>query len=190
MKMLLAAASTVMVVLYPLLVYLGLSRFEPRVVALLLCLVLVLRLLQKPGPGFLVSLRYRVLLALAAVLLVVVTLINNHHWGLKLYPVVVNLAFLLIFAWSLRYPPSIIERLARLREPELPVEAQNYTRRVTQVWCVFFICNGLVALYTALFSSLAIWTLYNGLIAYVLMGLLFGAEFLYRHCCLRQRKGR
>jgi uncharacterized membrane protein len=37
-----------------------------------------------------------------------------------------------------------------------------------------------MALYTALFTSMATWTLYNGLIAYLLMGLLFAGEYLVR----------
>jgi uncharacterized membrane protein len=56
---------------------------------------------------------------------------------------------------------------------------------VTQVWCLFFLCNGGVALYTALYSSLAFWTLYNGLIAYVLMGLVFAIEYGVRQLVRR-----
>jgi uncharacterized membrane protein len=79
----------------------------------------------------------------------------------------------------------MIERLARLREPELPPEGVAYTRRVTQAWCVFFVFNGTVALATALWASEAAWSLYNGVIAYGLMGLMFGGEFLLRR---RMRK--
>ena len=74
----------------------------------------------------------------------------------------------------------MIERLARLQHPDLPPEGVIYTRRVTQVWCAFFIINGAMALSTALWASLEIWSLYNGLIAYVLMGGLFAAEYLVR----------
>ena len=87
---------------------------------------------------------------------------------------------LAVFAISLRYPPSAIERLARLQEPDLPESGVRYTRRVTQVWCGFFIVNGSIALATVLWASDAAWALYNGLIAYLLMGLLFAAEWLVR----------
>jgi uncharacterized membrane protein len=40
--------------------------------------------------------------------------------------------------------------------------------------------NGSMALITALWSSFEVWSLYNGLIAYVLMGLLFGGEYWVR----------
>lgn len=98
----------------------------------------------------------------------------------KLYPVIINFGLLGWFGRSLVRPPSAIEALARLTEPDLPDYAVNYTRRVTWTWCGFFLVNGLVALYTALFSSFEIWTLYNGLIAYLLMGTLFAVEFLVR----------
>jgi uncharacterized membrane protein len=99
---------------------------------------------------------------------------------LKFYPVFVNAALLSAFIYSLIVPPSMVERFARLREPELPVSAMYYTRRVTQIWCVFFAINGTIALITALWASAALWTLYNGFIAYLLMGLLFTGEYLVR----------
>ncbi|MDD4916151.1 MAG: hypothetical protein PHW13_14090, partial [Methylococcales bacterium] len=75
---------------------------------------------------------------------------------------------------------SLIERLARIQHPDLPPEGVIYTRRVTQIWCAFFVVNGGIALATALWSSIELWSLYNGLIAYVLMGILFVGEYLVR----------
>jgi uncharacterized membrane protein len=92
----------------------------------------------------------------------------------------VNGLLLAVFVASLVHPPSAIERVARLQDPDLPEYAVAYTRRVTQVWCGFFLGNGLVALYTAIHSPLEIWTLYNGLIAYLLMGIVFAAEYAVR----------
>jgi uncharacterized membrane protein len=100
--------------------------------------------------------------------------------ALKLYPVAINLAFLASFSFSLWRGPSMIERLARLREPKLSPRAIAYTRQVTKVWCLFFVLNGSMALYSALRLSDAAWALYNGVIAYVLMGTLFGIEWLIR----------
>ncbi len=96
------------------------------------------------------------------------------------YPVLVNSALFVLFTVSLVRPPSVIERIARLRDPELPPAAVVYTRRVTIVWTVFFALNGATALYTALFTPLETWALYNGLIAYVLIGTLFAVEFAIR----------
>ena len=98
----------------------------------------------------------------------------------RLYPVFVNLAMLGYFGWSLIFPPSVVERIARISEPNLPSQAVVYTARVTLTWCIFFLINGTLALYTALWSSLEVWTLYNGLIAYLAMGLLFSVEYFIR----------
>jgi uncharacterized membrane protein len=97
-----------------------------------------------------------------------------------LYPVVVNMVLLFGFVWSLVFPPSAIERIARVTEPDLPDYAVRYTRRVTWVWCVLFLLNGIAALYTALFASLKTWTLYNGGLAYVLMGIILAGEYMIR----------
>lgn len=96
---------------------------------------------------------------------------------LKFYPVLVNASMLWVFGSSLLRPPSAVERMARLTEPNLSPAAVVYTRRVTCVWCVFFVANGGIALATALWASPEVWTLYNGCIAYVLMGLLFAVEY-------------
>jgi uncharacterized membrane protein len=110
----------------------------------------------------------------------------NHFLALKLYPVLVNAAMLGVFTYSLFVPPSIVEQFARRREPDLAPQSVAYTRRVTQVWCVFFALNGGVALVTALWASVATWSLYNGFIAYLLMGVLFAGEYGIR-CNFKRR---
>lgn len=159
--------------LYPLAIYFGMGRFEPRWLALLLLALSLLRAAVSRAPVWMAA-------AGGAGVLVVASLLSNHGLPLKLYPVVVNAVMLVVFATSLRHPPSAIERLARLQDPLLPPAAIAYTRRVTQVWCGFFVLNGGVALLTAVLASDAVWALYNGLIAYVLMGALFAGEWLVR----------
>jgi uncharacterized membrane protein len=87
---------------------------------------------------------------------------------------------LALFGYSLISPPSIIERIARLKEPNLPPAAIHYTRRVTQVWCGFFVINACISLATIFWTTPLIWSLYNGVIAYILMGLLFAGEYFIR----------
>jgi uncharacterized membrane protein len=100
--------------------------------------------------------------------------------SLQLYPLLMNVIMLLLFSYTLLFPPSFAERIARLSEPDLPAVAVLYTRRVTQVWCLFFILNGSISLITTLWATPAVWSLYNGVIAYIMMGLLFGGEYLIR----------
>jgi uncharacterized membrane protein len=160
-------------VAYPLVIYLALGRVEPRWMALLLVLLALARAWVTREPFWLAA-------AAGAGVLGGVTLMGNSVLPLKLYPVLVSTVLFAVFAVSLVKPPSAIERLARLTDPHLPPAAVAYTRRVTQVWCGFFVFNGAVSLGTALWASHEAWALYNGLLAYVLMGALFGGEWLMR----------
>lgn len=160
--------------LYPLAIWFGHGSIEPRWLAGLLLLAAATRL-----PALRVSQAAR-WTAGGALLLVAIAVGSNAVLPLKLYPVLVNVAMLAAFGASLLAGMPMVERLARLREPELPPAAVAYTRRVTQAWCLFFAANGTIALGTALFASEAAWSLYNGVIAYILMGLMFGGEYLLR----------
>ncbi|HEY3097831.1 MAG TPA: hypothetical protein VGL14_02930 [Methylomirabilota bacterium] len=104
-------------------------------------------------------------------------------------PALVNGAMLIAFARTLVQGPSIIETFARLRHPELLPSRAPYLRAVTAVWCGFFAVNIVVSLVLAVHGSLATWTLYNGLIAYLIVGLLLGAERVYRYWRFRGRYG-
>jgi uncharacterized membrane protein len=98
----------------------------------------------------------------------------------RAYPVAISLATAAVFAVSLRYPPTIVERIARLREPDLPPAGVAYTRQVTRVWVGFLLANAAVSFWTARWGSLDQWALWNGLLSYLAMGALFGGEYLVR----------
>lgn len=180
MKIFLKAVLAMLFICYPLAIYFGLARFGVGPVALLLAVLALLRLALTRNQHGLWPLA-----ALALFLGLLSALTRNKIW-LLYYPVVMNATALAVFAWSLHSPPPIIERLARLRHPDLPPSGVRWTRRVTQVWCGFFMVNGSIALYSATFCSMQTWTLYNGLIAYGLMGLLLGGEFLLRQRVMKQ----
>ena len=175
---------------YPLLIYFGLECFEPRYVALLLALTLLLR--RRRDAARLLAGLTRVDRAVLVALLALagITALTNSEMLLRLYPAAINLGLLLLFGVSLRSPPSMAERFARLSDPDLPPAGVRYTRRVTQLWCAFFVVNGSVAAFTALLASRATWALYNGLIAYLLIGALFAGEWLIRCRLFPRRAGR
>jgi uncharacterized membrane protein len=168
---------------YPLAIWFGQGRIEPRFLAGILLLAGLTRL------PILATNLTRPLWLGGTVLLVLLAIWFNALLPLKFYPVFVNAALLSAFVYSLIVPPSMIERIARLREPELPAIAMDYTRRVTQVWCIFFAINGAIALITVLWATEATWTLYNGFIAYLLMGLLFAGEYSVRWRFRRRHHG-
>ena len=165
---------------YPLAIFFGLQLFEPRYVALIIAGILLLRR-WSDADRFLGGLT-RIDQTIIATLLgfSVLTFATNSEFLLRLYPAATNLSMLLLFGLSLKFTPSMVERFARLAEPGLPPAGVLYTRRVTQVWCSFFVANGGLALYTAINSSREVWALYNGLISYILMGILFACELFFR----------
>lgn len=152
----------------------GHGQVEPRWLAGLLLLAAATRL-----PALKLSRAARWSVA-GVMLLAAVAVWANLLLPLKLYPVLVSCAMLAVFGYSLLYPPSVIERMARVREANLKPAVIAYTRRLTQIWCVFFIINGALAFITAMWATEAVWSIYTGVISYVLMGALLGGELLYR----------
>ena len=54
----------------------------------------------------------------------------------------------------------LIERIARVRDPDLPPSLRRYTRRLTAVWCAYFLLAALFASTAALplwWTSALIW---------------------------------
>jgi len=120
-------------------------------------------------------------LSLAVLLVVSMTAIfADQLTGVLFYPVWMNAALLLVFLASLWRKPSVITRLATLMEGSLSEKATAYTEKVTLVWALFFLLNGTISLATAVHGDIELWTLYNGFLSYVLIGLLFVIEWSVR----------
>jgi uncharacterized membrane protein len=185
----LRAVETATSLLYPFAIYLGLQALSPRALAGMIAIFVVARyaLRVRRASWDLAS----PLAAAGALVLGVVMLAALFDDGrfFKLAPVVVNVGLLAAFARSLYRGPSLVEALARLRYSTLPAEAVGYCRRVTACWCVFFALNAAFILWLAVAASLAAWTLYTGLLAYFIVGVLFGAEWLYRTWRFRHPAG-
>jgi uncharacterized membrane protein len=175
MRFLINGITVIFSLLYPLALYFGANYFEPWKIAGLLIALLVIKLAASYSDK-----HWSRPLLIAGVFYFGFALWNNNFVSLRFYPALVSGVLLIIFSWSLLSPPSLIERLARLQHSDLPAEGVIYTRRVTQVWCIFFIVNGTIALATAIWTSFEVWSLYNGLIAYIMMGILMGGEYIIR----------
>ena len=161
-----------LIMLYPIAVYFGIQYVEPWKIAVILLFLIIIR-----SP---IDKKSNMILLVIGSIFCALAIWNNNLITLRFYPVLINLIFLYLFVHSLYYPPPIIERIARLQHPDLPEQGVIYTRKVTKVWGLFFFVNGLIALFTAIWSSFAWWSLYNGFITYLLMGLLMAVEYLVR----------
>ncbi|MFK3659643.1 hypothetical protein ACI2I2_03870 [Scandinavium sp. NPDC088450] len=180
-------ATGAIVLAWPLLVGFGLAHNGLHWLLPTMALLLLLRLFQvrkQAGPmrGVLQ------VVALAGIALCTASALLKAHQLLLFYPVVVNLVMLAVFGGSLWSHMPLVERLARLREPDLPPAGVRYTRQVTRVWCLFFIVNGSIALFTALHGDMKLWTAWNGVMAYLLMGTLMAAEWLVRRRLMKREQ--
>ncbi len=103
----------------------------------------------------------------------------------RFYPVIMVALVWTTFTVSLFRRP-LIECVAARMGAKLDAAEKLYCLKVTRIWVVFLTLHLLVTILT-LFAPLKIWALYNGFLAYVLMGSLFFGERVYR---LYIREGR
>jgi uncharacterized membrane protein len=179
----------VVTILYPFAVLAGLLylKTSPRVLALCLVVIVVVSFLAYVGAekndGF-SRVRFWATAGILTALIILIVVFNSAYL-VKLYPVLMNLFLLGSFGFTLIRPPSMIFRFALLARKHLLDDPnlesiQSYCRGVTIIWCAFFIFNASMSTATALWAPDFIWTLYNGLISYILIGILFFGEMAVR----------
>jgi uncharacterized membrane protein len=169
---------------YPFIVYLAYLRFETRAAGgVLLGLVALSMALQIRGPAG--DLWHLVREHLGLVLLIVIAIVTGERFVLQLLPVGVSLFLLGTFGWSLFAGPPMVERFARLADPDLPDFCVPYCRKVTIAWCVFLAANALCAGALVWAGSFEAWALYTGFVAYLLLGAAFAGEFILRKLWFR-----
>lgn len=172
-----AALLAAISILYPLFAASAVRTFGPAPVIVGLCIVLLLRSLGGVLRNVPAGLTLGLLPVAAAIGLIA---LYDRDLSVRLYPALMNAAMLVAFAQTLVSGPSMIERFARLREPNLNDAGVRYTRKVTWVWLGFFIINGTIAAYTAFYTDWHVWTLYNGVISYIAIGVLLSGEYFVR----------
>ncbi|MFC4701783.1 hypothetical protein ACFO4O_16650 [Glaciecola siphonariae] len=161
---------------YPFVVYRFVETIEPMVFAAVLFIAGLLRflVLGKTRQGS----DYLILIAVGFFCACVV--IINSEQILKFYPVLMNVAIGTLFITSLKNEHCLIEKFAHLSKKKPPPEAKGYLRSLSLAWGLLLITNGIVSAYTAWYTSLAFWALYNGVLSYVLIALFAACEYLYR----------
>ena len=164
---------------YPFVIYIAHTRWAMRGVGgALLVLYAASFLLQMRGSA--VDFWHLLRQHAAVAVLIVVAIVLNDRTLLLLLPMLVSLYLLGTFSWSLHSGPPMIERFARILEDDLPPFTLPYCRRVTWIWCGFMAFNAVIVGALAVTAPLRWWALYTGVVFYLLMGLLVGAEFCFR----------
>ena len=165
---------------YPFLVYFGFQYFSMGTTTGLILLFFAIRLLiirKSKTP-------LERTVFIATIIMALVCLLGaflKEYKLIMLYPILMSLGLASLFAFSLRKKQTpIVEVLARIADKQLPTKGVSYTRVVTKVWLAFFIINASISFYTYQFTDFETWTLYNGLVSYLLMGALMGIEYIVR----------
>ena len=179
----------VLVMAYPLLVYAALQRSSPRAIALCALALLAARALLMGREKGLDYARIWAAPALGLAIVFAISAIWNDSRSLLAAPAFGSLALLATFGRSLRERESIVEAIARVQLGSLTADEARYCHRVTWIWCAFFLVNGAVALGLACWGTIEVWALYTGFVAYLLVGMLFSAEYVYRQWRFRRYLG-
>lgn len=179
MKAVLGAISALFVLASPWVLYWTLTRHDVGVAAA----VLIAWVIVRTVPVVLAARREQRLAALqlpaiALGFACLGWLSNNATWLLVL-PSATQGSFGLVFLRSLRGTP-LIEHFARMVKPELGAGELAHCRRWTWIWGIYLLVLAAIGLGLARWASLAVWTAYVGVIAYVLVGALFAVEYLIR----------
>jgi uncharacterized membrane protein len=176
----LSALVAVVTLSYPFLVLIGMRYFPPAAVVAVLCVLVGARLML--GQRSAID-----LVLVAAVACEVLLLRLEPALAVRFYPLLVNLGLAVLFAYTLWSPPPMIERFARVAHPILPDGAIPYLRKVTAAWVCFLLLNAAVAAWTVAYGTLEQWAVYNGFIAYLLIGAMLAGELLVRRWVLGRR---
>ena len=170
----------IFVVAYPVVVFYGLRRHNTRQISLIILTAVIIGALSAARGANRQHLWEILRLPLMVIGSIVIAVSLDDFRFILFLPVIISAELLFGFASSLREPVSMIERYARMVEPDLSEEKITYCRKVTIAWCVFFVVNGAIAGALALFAPLVWWTIYAGLISYVLIGVMFATEYAIR----------
>lgn len=188
----LALLSAPLFIGYPVLVYFSLQYYSARAAAVVLLfgvsplLIRALRSRANARAEGADSADVRAMgawgwvLPAGAVGLIVLALLSDSVRSLLLVPVCINGALLLSFGLTLFQKRSLIERFARLQHDDLSVQEQGWCRLWTMIWSGFFAFNIVLATLFTATRSVEWWTFYNGLLSYLIMGMLFATEYALR----------
>ena len=174
-----SVVSTLFILASPWVLYLTLSADRVDLAALALVGWVILRTV----PTLIVAPRAQVLAALRlpaiALGFALAGWVFHRAWILLVLPSATQAAFGLAFLRSLAGTP-LVEHFARVSRPALMPAELAHCRAWTWIWGIFLIILAAVGLAFARFASLPVWTLYTGVVSYVLIGALYAVEYLIR----------
>ncbi len=120
---------------------------------------------------------------LAAVAVIVLT---TYIFGLSKYALYLPPVLLPLFMWSLFFRSlmpartPLVSAVAQEVRGELSTELYRYTRGVTVLWCLLFAALAVGSAMLPLLGSAELWSLFTNFLNYLIIAILFVAEFAFR----------
>jgi uncharacterized membrane protein len=127
------------------------------------------------------------ILAAATLMLLAGVLVLSPQLLLFAPPVLINGALAAVFAASLRAGREpLIGVFARLEHVKLPPDLARHARLITWCWALLLAAIAIVSLALAAWAPMEIWSLFVNVVGYLLIGILFAGEYVYRRVRFRQ----
>jgi len=168
----------VVLILYPVIVVVGMTYLGVRWTALIILVLLGRRII-----GLVLSNKEgtRIILyqAIAMAAIVGIAAASKSPFALRIAPFMISLTFITVFASSMRGVP-IIERFARLADPNLSEAEVRYCRKLTKAWMGVLVANSALVFSAAFVEDKILWTVLVGPVSYALLGAAFVVEYPYR----------
>lgn len=170
---------TALLICYPLAVHFALLSSHTDWALWLLSIVSLVQLLTlSTSPG---TRRWMALLPALVLALCITGLLQGTVLALYLPPIFISAGLLWLFGSTLRNGREpIITTFARVVFQESDPEQLHYTRRVTQLWSLFFLAMLIETILLSLLAPLELWSLFANILNYLFIALLFVLEFGYR----------
>jgi uncharacterized membrane protein len=183
-----------LIIFYPLLVFSALVIFKLKIQylsLLLIVLAIAYFIINKQNysgrhPAF-IFISPAILFIIGSLCFVLPFFVESTYFNnilLKIYPALADLVYLTLMGTSLFIPPNLVFSLVNLFDKNLKDHLDkayyaHYCRRCAIAWCVYFIIDAVICFITSIRSSDLIWAIYNSGITYVIMGLIFAAQYVF-----------
>ena len=179
MKTFLTVVSTVFLLASPWVLYWTLTHKDVTVGAIILIAWVVVRAVPIVLAAKKEQRNAALQLPAIALVFALAGLVSNNGLYLLVLPSATQAAFGLTFLRSLKTTP-LIEHFARMVKTELTAPELAHCRSWTRVWGYYLFVLAAIGLVIAKLCTLGVWTLYVGVLSYVLVGLLFAVEYVVR----------
>ena len=177
MHLLLKIILIAIILIYPFLIFFGIKFLSIKYLGLLIILMFSLRLLILKNSVD----KVWIYITILGIILVLFSMFVNNIIVMLLYPMFISCILCITFAYSLFQDKSIITKIAiKMSNTDLPAFALTYTWYVTLAWCMFFVVNASISLATVIYGAMDVWSIYNGFISYILIGIFMSIEIIVR----------